>query len=63
MLSSHKALARELNELETKYDQQFAVVFDAIRTLMETPPAAKKRRIEFIIEDRYRADRNSHHVM
>ncbi|MBU0507299.1 ORF6N domain-containing protein [bacterium] len=42
MLASHKELSRKLNDLEQKYDAQFRVVFDAIRQLMEPPPAAKK---------------------
>lgn len=48
MLSTHKELARKLRDLESKYDEQFAVVFDAIRKLMEPPPVPKKRRIGFI---------------
>lgn len=48
ILGSHKDLARKLDELEKKYDEQFAVVFDAIRQLMTPPTAAeKKRRIGF----------------
>jgi len=48
ILSSHKDLARKLDELEKKYDEQFAAVFDAIRQLMAEPaPATKKRRIGF----------------
>jgi hypothetical protein len=35
LLSSHADLARKLAELEQKYDQQFAIVFEAIRKLME----------------------------
>ena len=38
MLASHADLARKLNELEKKYDRQFAVVFEAIRQLMTPPP-------------------------
>jgi hypothetical protein len=34
MLQSHEDLARRLNELEGKYDSQFAVVFETIRQLM-----------------------------
>ena len=34
ILSTHKDLARRINELERKYDGKFAVVFDAIRELM-----------------------------
>ena len=33
MLASHTELARKLAALERKYDEQFAVVFDAIRAL------------------------------
>lgn len=51
MLNSHKELARKLREMEDPYDHQFAVVFDAIRKLMEPPPTGKKRRIGYIISD------------
>jgi hypothetical protein len=37
VLSSHKDLAQKLAALESKYDQQFKVVFDAIRKLMVEP--------------------------
>jgi hypothetical protein len=30
-LASHKELAAKIEELETRYDQQFAAVFDAIK--------------------------------
>ena len=46
MLVAHKDLARKLNELEKKYDHQFAVVFDAIRQLM-APPSRPPKRIGF----------------
>lgn len=49
MLGSQKDLARKLAALEEKYDEQFAVVFDAIRKLMESPQLPKKRRIGFIV--------------
>jgi hypothetical protein len=51
MLSTHKDLAQKLAELEKKYDHHFAVVFDAIRKLMEPPPVSKKRPIGFIGND------------
>jgi len=47
MTADHKALARRLHQLEQKYDKQFAVVFDAIRGLMQ-PPESKKRPIGFV---------------
>lgn len=46
MLVSHADLARRLDELETKYDQQFAVVFKAIRELMK-PPKRKPKEIGY----------------
>ena len=46
MISTNKALARRLAELEKKYDAQFRVVFQAIRELMsESVP--NPRRIGF----------------
>ena len=47
MLASHKDLARKLASLEKKYDQQFQVVFNAIRKLMEPPPNKPKPRIGY----------------
>jgi phage regulator Rha-like protein len=46
MLASHSELARKLAALESKYDEQFAVVFEAIRQLM-TPPATSHKQIGF----------------
>jgi hypothetical protein len=46
MLTSNVELARKLDDLETKYDAKFSVVFQAIRDLM-TPPAASRTRIGF----------------
>lgn len=37
ILATHKELAKRLDELERKYDGQFAAVFDAIRQLMSPP--------------------------
>ena len=42
LIASHEHLARKLAALEKKYDEQFKVVFDAIRQLMA--PESKKRR-------------------
>ena len=51
-LVDHKDLARRLDDLEAKYDQQFKVVFDAIRALM-TPPEKPARRIGFRAERKH----------
>ena len=50
ILSTHKDLAKKLEELEKKYDAQFKVVFQAIHELM-TPPVPKKRPIGFGVRD------------
>ena len=42
MLASNAELSRRLDELESNYDKQFRVVFDAIRQLMETPGRDRK---------------------
>ena len=51
MLVTNTNLERRLNELEKKYDAQFRVVFDAIRGLMASPPASKKK-IGFQLRER-----------
>ena len=43
MLSTHKDLERKLIALEKKYDEQFKVVFDAIRALMAPPEKPRKK--------------------
>lgn len=42
ILASNTELSRRLDELESKYDKQFRVVFDAIRHLMATPIRDRK---------------------
>jgi len=42
MLASNADLSRRLEELESKYDRQFKVVFDAIRQLMAPVVPARK---------------------
>jgi len=37
MISSHKELLRKLEDMEKKYNEQFRVVFEAIRQLMVPP--------------------------
>ena len=50
LLAAHKDIARKLEEMEKKYDQQFKIVFEAIRQLLEPPPASR-RQIGFKIEE------------
>jgi len=51
LIGHNHEMARRLNALESKYDQQFKVVFDAIRELMAPPAPSPKRRIGFISKD------------
>ena len=37
LMLTHRDLALKLADLEKKYDKQFAVVFEAIRRLMDQP--------------------------
>jgi hypothetical protein len=51
LMDSNRELARKIAELEKKYDQQFVVVFDAIKRLIaedDARRASPKRRIGFI---------------
>jgi len=47
LILSHDGLARKLAELERRYDQQFKVVFDAIKEIMLPKPPPAKRQIGF----------------
>jgi hypothetical protein len=51
LLAAHEDLARKLAELETKYDEQFQVVFEAIRQLM-APPDPPPKKIGFTVRER-----------
>ncbi len=44
---SHKDLSRRIDAVESKYDGQFAAVFDALRHLMQ-PSATGKKKIGYI---------------
>ena len=50
MLESSEELSRRLTELESKYDEQFRMVFEAIRELM-IPPEPKKNPIGFHVRE------------
>jgi hypothetical protein len=43
MLASHKDLTRKIAELEKKYDEQFAIVFEAIQHILEEDEKPKKK--------------------
>jgi len=46
LMDTNRDLARKIEALEKKYDEQFAVVFEAIKQLI-TPPEPSRRRIGF----------------
>jgi len=50
MLSAHKDLEQKLIALEKKYDEQFKVIFDAIRALM-APPEKPRKKIGFEVKE------------
>jgi len=51
MLSANKDLERRFDALEERYDEQFKVVFDAIRALME-PPEKSRKPIGFEVKEK-----------
>jgi hypothetical protein len=51
ILVSHADLARKLDEMEKKYDEQFRVVFDALRELVN-PPEPPSKQIGFSARER-----------
>ena len=50
MISTHKELLNKLNEMEKTYDEQFRMVFEAIRELM-IPPDKPRKRIGFELKE------------
>jgi len=51
LLATHTELARRLNEIERRYDEQFRAVFDAMRELM-MPPEPHRKRIGFKVREK-----------
>lgn len=51
LIGHNRDLAKRLDDLESRYDRQFKVVFDAIRELMTPPVPATRRRIGFVATD------------
>jgi len=52
MLLTNSDLRRKIEEMEKKYDKQFAIVFQAIKQLLEPPPAKEKKIIGFRIYEK-----------
>ena len=47
LMATHKDLKRKIENMEKKYDEQFHVVFEAIKQLLERPKK-QKRQIGFV---------------
>jgi hypothetical protein len=47
MVAMHEELAQKLDAVERRFDDQFRVVFEAIRELVTQPPKASSSRIGF----------------
>ena len=58
MLSTHEDLKEKIEAMEKKYDQQFQVIFEAIKQLLETETTPKKK-IGFTIKEKQKAYANS----
>ena len=54
MLSTHDDLKKKIEAMEKKYDQQFQVVFEAIKQLLETE-AKPRERIGFTVKEKQKA--------
>ncbi len=53
MLSTHKDLRKQIEDMEKKYDQQFQIVFEAIKQLLETDSKPRKQ-IGFTVKEKQR---------
>lgn len=51
MLSTNAGLRRKIEKMEKKYNKQFAIVFQAIKQLIEPPPAKPKPPIGFHVHE------------
>jgi len=50
MLLTNVDLRRKIEEIEKKYDKQFAIVFQAIKQLLDPPPLKRKPPIGFSLD-------------
>jgi len=54
MLSTHDDLKKKIEAMEKKYDQQFQIVFEAIKQLLETDSKPQKK-IGFTVKEKQKA--------
>jgi len=58
MLSTHEDLKRKIESMEKKYDQQFQIVFEAIKQLLSEEDKPKKK-IGFTVKEKQKAYRRT----
>ena len=58
MLLSHDELKRKIAAMEKKYDENFKIVFEAIKQLIEVEDKPKKKRIGYTVNTDFRASKN-----
>ena len=54
MLSTHKDLKRKIESMEKKYDEQFQIVFEAIKQLL-TEEDKPNKKIGFTVKEKQKA--------
>ncbi len=54
MLSTHKDLKKKIEAMEKKYDENFKIVFEAIKQLLETESKPRKK-IGFTFKEKQKA--------
>ena len=54
MLSTHEDLKKKIEAMEKRYDQQFQIVFEAIKQLLETE-AKPRKKIGFTVKEKQKA--------
>ena len=52
LLSAHADFKREIEAMEKKYDENFKIVFEAIKQLVETEDKPKKKRIGYTVKEK-----------
>jgi len=54
MLSTHKELKKKIESMEKKYDENFKIIFEAIKQLLEIDEKPKKK-IGFTVKEKQKA--------
>ncbi len=55
LLSTHEELKKKIEAMEEKYDENFKIVFEAIKQLIEVEDKPKKKRIGYTVKEKQAA--------